>query len=248
MAEPVYLWFFEDLTDPQCIGTPLARYTSGGDFVWYPGEPKPRDPLTDEWLRLLPGLTARGVRFTGHHTNVFEGRAWTAEDPRDAAIRAVMMGGIVMEHKVLDARLVSRQCVAVPIELWRALGASVKSVPGAETLRTLVRQDTERILCAAIYVDTGEAHPARRSYTYPATGLVFTGWRHGDCYTTLNAWAERLTEEERATIGEEQLCGRRQGFLTSLGRFVDREEAARIAVAAGQVNPKVTGLMSEDLY
>lgn len=42
--------------------------------------------------------------------------------------------------------------------------------------------------------------------------------------------------------------GRHQGFLTSRGRFVDRKEAAQIAVAAGQVDAGITTLMSEHLY
>lgn len=45
----------------------------------------------------------------------------------------------------------------------------------------------ERITTAAIYVDDGKTVPARRSHAYPATGLVFAGWRHGDCFTTLHA-------------------------------------------------------------
>ncbi len=105
----------------------------------------------------------------------------------------------------------------------------------------------ERILCAAIYVDTGMAEPARRSYAYPKTGLVFTGWRHGDCFTTLNAWADLLSAEERTRIGPEQLAGQNQGFMTSTGRYVDRDQAGDIAHAAGQINhPK--HLWSEDLY
>lgn len=106
----------------------------------------------------------------------------------------------------------------------------------------------ERILCAAIYVDTGEADPPRRSYAYPATGIVFCGWRHGDCFVPLHAWASRLTPEERERIGEEQIAGRHQGFLTSAGRYVDREEGMRIARAAGQTESEKSGLFSEDLY
>lgn len=114
---------------------------------------------------------------------------------------------------------------------------------------------TERILCAAIYVDTGKAEPPRRSYAYPATGLVFAGWRHADCYTLLEAWAARLTDAEKAEIEavkDLQLHGRNQGFLTSTGRYVDRREAWRIAEAAKQVEPAETAergiLTSEDLY
>ena len=42
-----------------------------------------------------------------------------------------------------------------------------------------------------------------------------------------------------------------QGFLTSKGRFVDREVAGQIAIAAGQIKElqySTTDLFSEDLY
>lgn len=108
--------------------------------------------------------------------------------------------------------------------------------------------NAEYILCAAIWVDTGEADPPRRSYSYPATGIVFCGWRHCDCFIPLHAWAKRLTPEERERIGEEQLAGRHQGFLTSRGRFVDRIEAMTIARRSGQTTADKTYLFSEDLY
>lgn len=106
----------------------------------------------------------------------------------------------------------------------------------------------ERVLCAAIWVDTGKADPPRRTYSYPATGIVFCGWRHCDCFVPLGAWAQRLTAEEREKIGEEQLAGLHQGFLTSLGRFVDREEGMTIARAAKQTDSSKGYLFSEDLY
>ena len=106
----------------------------------------------------------------------------------------------------------------------------------------------ERVLCAAIFVDTFEAEPPRRSYTYPSTGLLFCGWRHADCFVTLHAWAANLAAEERLRIGEEQIAGRHQGFLTSRGRFVDRTEAMTLARAAGQTDSSKSELFSEDLY
>lgn len=106
----------------------------------------------------------------------------------------------------------------------------------------------ERILCAAIFVETGSAEPPRRSYAYPSTGLVFCGWRHGDCFTTLHAWADLLSPEQRLQIGEEQIAGKNQGFLTSTGRYVSREEAMLLARAAGQTDSTNERLYSEDLY
>ena len=47
-------------------------------------------------------------------------------------------------------------------------------------------------------------------------------------------------------FGKEVIPGK-QGFYTSCGRFVDRGEAMRIAVEAGQVSGKGK-LYSEDLY
>lgn len=136
----------------------------------------------------------------------------------------------------------------------------------------------ERILCAAIYVDTGSAEPARRSHSYPATGLVFSGWRHGDCFTAMTAWGALLSDEERyfvncrdlmrihpesanSVLPEQQklamiqhIRGFDQGFLTSKGRYVGRQEAAAIAIAANQMLREGVrahegmDLFSEDLY
>ena len=112
----------------------------------------------------------------------------------------------------------------------------------------------EKILCAAIFVETRKADPPRRSFTYPATGLMFCGWRHGDCFTTLNVWKKGLWWWERWRLrkfAEGNLDGRFQGFLTSTGRFVNRGEAAEIAIAAEQVEAsslRGLSLYSEDLY
>ena len=92
---------------------------------------------------------------------------------------------------------------------------------------------TERIVSAAIRVDgilvEGYA-PYKITLSVPAPG------RHHHV-----AWF-------LATYGVDE---RDQGFLTSTGRFVDREEAVGIAVASGQ-RLRVTGsegtLYSEDLW
>ena len=110
----------------------------------------------------------------------------------------------------------------------------------------------ERILCAAVYVDTGKAEPRRLSYSYPETGLVFAAWRHSDCFVTMKAWLECLDHEQHLlleVIHPTQTRGSRQGFLTSTGRYVDRRDGYLIAVAAGQVEEgEGRILMSEDLY
>lgn len=105
------------------------------------------------------------------------------------------------------------------------------------------KSKVERVLCAAIWVDTGKEED-RRSYSYPKTGLVFGAWRHSDCFTTLNAWLAGLSDADMAAYGNK--C--HQGFITSTGRFVGRREASAIAFAAGQTNVDTGRLHSEDLY
>ena len=71
---------------------------------------------------------------------------------------------------------------------------------------------------------------------------ICCGWRHNHCIGT--AVASGIgTREDRS--------GKNQGFLTSHGRFVDREEAFQIAQAAGQLTSHIHfpgSLCSEDLY
>lgn len=60
------------------------------------------------------------------------------------------------------------------------------------------------------------------------------GYRHHDIY-------RRFNEEVSSNMTA-------QGFYTSYGRFVGREEAAKIAFAAGQIKEMKKQLFSEDLY
>lgn len=107
----------------------------------------------------------------------------------------------------------------------------------------------ETIRCAAVYVDDGKSHVCM--YGDPHTGLVFPGQRHPQCFMLLDLWRSKLTEAEIKAIEEIDrwgLRGHNQGFLTSVGRFVDREEAGRIAFRAGQTDRLFESLTSEDLY
>ena len=78
-------------------------------------------------------------------------------------------------------------------------------------------------------------------------GIVIPGRRHNDCYELL----ESLLGEVKA----EDIPKRdNQGFLTSHNRYVNREEAFRIAKENNQIwhdvfkNDKEGSLVSEDLY
>lgn len=61
-------------------------------------------------------------------------------------------------------------------------------------------QIPEKILCAAIWVDTGKEEDGARSKGYPVNGLVFCGLRHGDCIKLVHAWWENLSKEEQTQI------------------------------------------------
>ena len=77
----------------------------------------------------------------------------------------------------------------------------------------------EYIMAAAMWLDDGEHHDNQPV----ATGVVLCGFSHAGIISTWSALAAII-----------QWRTRKQGFLTSYNRFVDRVEARQIAVAAGQ--------------
>lgn len=80
------------------------------------------------------------------------------------------------------------------------------------------------------------------------TGLIWTGKRHGDVIKTI-IQAYSLTDKSEYKIKSVTLERFKQGFVTMSGRFVDRKEAAMIAVHAGQAELTLPcELFSEDLY
>ena len=112
----------------------------------------------------------------------------------------------------------------------------------------MIDRKQERILCAAYRFKKGYRTPNCEEY-FQRTGeeleavykepwrevfRMATGWRHADI---LYKWGKEAIDQDD--------CG---GFMTSKGRYVDRTEAAKIAVAAGQCEPNKTYLYSEDLY
>ena len=95
----------------------------------------------------------------------------------------------------------------------------------------------EYILCAAIK----RKKPIKLdSYNYQANGNI------DDIY---NIEIGRRHNDILARFGKSHLDVHKQGFYTSYGRFVDREEGLLIAKKAGQVNEDLDKkLFSEDLY
>jgi len=68
-------------------------------------------------------------------------------------------------------------------------------------------------------------------------GMTLLGKCHADCFMQGDKTGFKMSSRAED-----------QGFITSLGRFVGREEAADVALAAGQVAESVKILFSEDLW
>lgn len=98
------------------------------------------------------------------------------------------------------------------------------------------------ILAAAIWYK--ELPRSIHSAVNVEEGVVVCGWRHPNIISTVMA----LSGKRTVTFGERAAGQHVQGFLTSDGHFVDREEAAEIAYNAGQTEQKLKRLFSEDLY
>ena len=91
----------------------------------------------------------------------------------------------------------------------------------------------EYILCAAIK----RLEPKKCSPYWEGINDICNieiGYRHPDIFQRFK--------------GEVSKSPKDQGFYTSLGRYVDREEAAKIALNCGQITEQKRLLYSEDLY
>jgi hypothetical protein len=106
----------------------------------------------------------------------------------------------------------------------------------------------EKVICASIWYKEIELKKPeileKRGYRpYNCDkGMVVSGWRHHNCIYQLVA----LTGLPDCDFGESV-----EGFLTNKNRFVDRKEAAQIALKTGQIDElefSSTKLYSEDLY
>ena len=102
----------------------------------------------------------------------------------------------------------------------------------------------EYIICAAIWYNDNIERA-----NLPAnikTGVVVGGCNHGNCVIPL----QTMFPNRKYILKNEKGNKTTQGFLTSKNRFVGREEAAEIALDAGQIS-EIKGkpyLFSEDLY
>ena len=111
-----------------------------------------------------------------------------------------------------------------------------------------IETETEKIICSAIHYEDGIKRPHLPKNI--DTGIVVAGWRHANSIQQLKVMFydeyEENSKHNKKRI--EVIRNQTQGFLTSTGRFVDRDYGAEIARNAEQVHSGVTELYSEDLY
>ncbi len=110
----------------------------------------------------------------------------------------------------------------------------------------MIDNSKEYIICAAIWYKDGTEAPRGLIAQNIDTGVVIGQWRHGNIInirSTNPLWnAKRLAERKdeipmRIEKYEDtlQYYDYVDGFLTSHGRFVDRWQAAKIAMDCGQI-------------
>ena len=102
-----------------------------------------------------------------------------------------------------------------------------------------MRMEIETVLCSAIWYDDGEVYPHQETYGVK-TGFVLCGYRHHNIIGVFST-NDKFRKDGKA-------YKTMQGFVTSSGRFVDREQAAIIAYNAFQTERCGGKLYSEDLY
>jgi hypothetical protein len=68
-------------------------------------------------------------------------------------------------------------------------------------------------------------------------GMILLGKSHGDCFMQGDKTGLKMSS-----------AADDQGFMTSEGRFVERPEAAQLALSAGQISTQAFILFSEDLW
>lgn len=99
---------------------------------------------------------------------------------------------------------------------------------------------SEYILCASIHFDNGKTYPYQPQNIN--TGIVLNGHRH---VCIFQQWAFFNTDVLKLDVTGRHNIGfyeKEQGFLTNTNRFVDREEGAKIAFAAGQIEKEISTL------
>lgn len=115
--------------------------------------------------------------------------------------------------------------------------------------------EKEFILCAAIWINDHVKHEQQPINI--SEGFVICGRRHNNCYQTIKCLIGNYNDYIKKFNFSDKDYKEQQGFITSLDRYVSREEAWEIAIENNQVvyglttsddgdNEKI--LISENLY
>lgn len=119
------------------------------------------------------------------------------------------------------------------------------------------QMNKEFIICAAIWINDGLVHEEQPVNI--KTGFVIAGRRHGDCYRTIKSITGQSENERYGdlfnSMSDEEIR-ELSGFITSTNRYVNRQEAWKIAKANNQIqfglvasdNGDESILISENLY
>lgn len=127
----------------------------------------------------------------------------------------------------------------------------------------MIDNTKEYIVCAAIHYDNKIHYPFMNTYGIK-TGFVLCGFRHPIICSILptNSFSDKVEEKakwlnvswKKNSFDKEGNpiydVEENQGFMTSLGRFVNRKEAAKIALECGQIDKLYSppNLYSEDIF
>lgn len=122
----------------------------------------------------------------------------------------------------------------------------------------MIDNNKEYIACAAIHYDNGKHYLWQDVYGIKS-GFVLCGFRHPVIMGVLpeNPYMSDEDPERNPTICEwnsevgisEGSIKTTQGFMTNMGRFVNRTEAAEIAFNCGQItDDEKVCLFSEDIF
>lgn len=114
----------------------------------------------------------------------------------------------------------------------------------------MIDNTKEYIICAAIWYKDGTEAPRGMIAQNIDSGVVIGQWRHGNCINvraTNPIWNKKTLKErvDRESRDIPMMVSNEKpdieydyvdGFLTSKGRFVDRWQAAKIAMDCGQLS------------
>lgn len=106
----------------------------------------------------------------------------------------------------------------------------------AKLVKNMIDSNKEYIISAAIHYSKNCGLVPFHSVYGISDGVVITGFRHPLCIQAAIPWMKK---------GYKEIS---QGFITSLGRYVSREEAAKLAYESGQVSVQLKHLFSEDIF